>query len=82
MPPFVGIEVNVTFVPEQTEPDGLAEIITPTLTLEVIVTTTVSLFCIPDKACVDVSVYEVVLEGEATGLLIVLDDKPETGDHE
>ena len=29
MPPFVGVAVNVTLVPEQIAPDGLAEILTP-----------------------------------------------------
>ena len=35
MPPFVGIAVNVTFVPEQTVLPGLAEIVTDGVTIGV-----------------------------------------------
>jgi hypothetical protein len=74
--------VKVTFVPWQIDPDGLAEIVTLVGTLEVTLTTTVSLFEIPELVCEAVRIYVVVAVGEAIGLLEVEELNPVAGLHE
>ena len=81
-PPLVGVAVNVTDVPVQTAPEGLAAMLTLTGSDEFTETVTEFEFTHPVAAIVSVNVYVVVEAGFASGSEIVAELKPVVGDQE